>query len=78
MAQEGVESTTIETWLLSCRCRRRISRQPERLRSFNHGDHSGVYNVLYRYLFDRQRDLTHPTSFLVDSHGDIVKFTRGS
>jgi tetratricopeptide (TPR) repeat protein len=36
-------------------------------------DVAGVYNVLYRYLFDRHRDLILPTSFLIDAKGDIVK-----
>ncbi len=40
-------------------------------------DVAGAYNVLYRYLFDRHRDLTLPTSFLIDSHGDIVKVYQG-
>ena len=35
-------------------------------------DVAGIYNVLYRYLFDRHRDLTLPTSFLIDAQGDIV------
>lgn len=40
-------------------------------------DVAAVYNVLYRYLFDRHRDLTLPTSFLIDDHGDIVKVYQG-
>jgi tetratricopeptide (TPR) repeat protein len=36
-----------------------------------------VYNILYRQLFDRHRDLTLPASFLVDSKGDIVKIYQG-
>jgi tetratricopeptide (TPR) repeat protein len=32
-----------------------------------------VYNLLFRSLFDRHRDLSLPTSFLVDEAGDIVK-----
>jgi tetratricopeptide (TPR) repeat protein len=32
-----------------------------------------IYNLLFRSLFDRHRDLTLPTSFLVDEAGDIVK-----
>ena len=31
-------------------------------------DVAGVYNIVYRYLFDRRRDLGLPTSFLID-HG---------
>jgi Flp pilus assembly protein TadD/peroxiredoxin len=40
-------------------------------------DVAGIYNILYRYLFDRHRDLTLPTSFLIDAHGDIVKVYQG-
>jgi tetratricopeptide (TPR) repeat protein/peroxiredoxin len=41
------------------------------------GDVSSIYNILYRYLFDRHRDLTLPTSFLIDTRGDIVKVYQG-
>ncbi len=34
---------------------------------------AGIYNIVYRYLFDRHRDLSLPTSFLIDEAGDIVK-----
>jgi tetratricopeptide (TPR) repeat protein len=37
----------------------------------------GIYNVIYRYLFDRRRDLSVPASFLVDDHGNIVKLYQG-
>jgi Flp pilus assembly protein TadD/peroxiredoxin len=37
----------------------------------------GIYNILYRYLFDRHRDLALPTSFLIDGKGDIVKVYQG-
>ena len=37
----------------------------------------GVYDVLYRYLFDRRRDLSLPTSFLLDEQGTIVKVYQG-
>ena len=40
-------------------------------------DIAAVYNILYRYLFDRHRDLTLPTSFLIDAKGDIVKVYQG-
>jgi tetratricopeptide (TPR) repeat protein/thiol-disulfide isomerase/thioredoxin len=40
-------------------------------------DVSGIYNILYRYLFDRHRDLGLPTSFLIDPQGDIVKIYQG-
>ncbi len=40
-------------------------------------DTAGIYNLLYRYLFDRRRDLGLPTSFLLDEHGSIVKVYQG-
>lgn len=38
---------------------------------------SGIYNILYRHLFDRRRDLPIPVSLLVDSKGMIVKVYQG-
>ena len=38
---------------------------------------AGVYSILYRYLFDRRRDLILPTSFLVNQQGEIVKVYQG-
>ncbi|MGH9553812.1 MAG: ASPIC/UnbV domain-containing protein, partial [Terriglobales bacterium] len=32
-------------------------------------DLAGIYNILYRYLFDRHRDLSLPTSFLINGGG---------
>jgi tetratricopeptide (TPR) repeat protein/peroxiredoxin len=40
-------------------------------------DVAGTYNILYRYLFDRHRDLGLPTSFLINSAGEIVKVYQG-
>ncbi|MFZ0307396.1 MAG: FG-GAP-like repeat-containing protein [Candidatus Sulfotelmatobacter sp.] len=40
-------------------------------------DVAGIYNILYRYVFDRHRDLGLPTSFLIDSRGDVVKIYQG-
>jgi tetratricopeptide (TPR) repeat protein/peroxiredoxin len=40
-------------------------------------DVTAIYNILYRQLFDRHRDLTLPTSFLIDGNGDIVKVYQG-
>jgi len=40
-------------------------------------DVAAIYNILYRYLFDRHRDLTLPTSFLIDAKGEIVKVYQG-
>jgi tetratricopeptide (TPR) repeat protein len=41
-------------------------------------DVAAIYNILYRYLFDRHRDLILPTAFLIDSNGDIVKVYQGA
>lgn len=41
------------------------------------GDVAAVYNILYRQLFDRHRDLRLPTSFLIDADGLIVKVYQG-
>lgn len=38
----------------------------------------GVYNLLFRYLFDRRRNLGFPTSFLVNKSGEIVKVYQGA
>lgn len=38
---------------------------------------AGVYNIIYRYLFDRRRDLGFPTSFLVDPNGMMIKVYQG-
>ena len=40
-------------------------------------DVAAIYNILYRQLFDRHRDLSLPTSFLIDAKGDIVKVYQG-
>ncbi|MGA8043604.1 MAG: tetratricopeptide repeat protein, partial [Terracidiphilus sp.] len=37
----------------------------------------GVYNILYRHLFDRRRDLALPASLLIDGEGMIVKVYQG-
>ena len=41
-------------------------------------DLAAVYNILYRQLFDRHRDLSLPASFLIDAEGLIVKIYQGS
>jgi tetratricopeptide (TPR) repeat protein len=38
---------------------------------------AGIYNIIYRHLFDRRRDLGLPTSFLLDRDGVIVKAYQG-
>ena len=45
------------------------------LRGFE--DVAAVYNILFRYLFDRHRDLALPTSFLINAQGEIVKVYQG-
>ncbi len=40
-------------------------------------DVAAIYNIVYRQLFDRHRDLSLPTSFLIDASGDIVKVYQG-
>ena len=38
---------------------------------------AGIYNIVYRHLFDRHRDLPLPTSFLLDKSGSIVMVLNG-
>ena len=38
---------------------------------------AAIYNIVFRYLFDRHRDLALPTSFLIDDKGQIVKVYQG-
>jgi tetratricopeptide (TPR) repeat protein/peroxiredoxin len=40
-------------------------------------DTTAIYNLLYRYMFDRHRDMPLPTSFLIDGKGEIVKIYQG-
>ncbi len=40
-------------------------------------DVAAIYNIVFRYLFDRHRDLTLPASFLIDAKGEIVKVYQG-
>ncbi len=37
-----------------------------------------IYNILFRTIFDRHRDLSLPTSFLMDEGGAIVKIYQGA
>jgi Flp pilus assembly protein TadD/peroxiredoxin len=41
-------------------------------------DVAGIFNIVYRYLFDRRRDLAIPTSFLIDKDGMIIKVYQGA
>ena len=38
---------------------------------------AGIYNIIYRHLFDRRRNLPLPLSFLLDREGMIVKVYQG-
>jgi len=40
-------------------------------------DVGGIYNIIYRYLFDRRRDLPVPSCFLIDETGKIIKLYQG-
>jgi tetratricopeptide (TPR) repeat protein/peroxiredoxin len=40
-------------------------------------DVAAVCNILFRYVFDRHRDLSLPASFLIDGKGNIVKIYQG-
>jgi tetratricopeptide (TPR) repeat protein/peroxiredoxin len=40
-------------------------------------DVAAIYNVVFRYLFDRHRDLALPASFLINANGEIVKVYQG-
>jgi tetratricopeptide (TPR) repeat protein len=39
---------------------------------------AGIYNLIYRYLFERRRDLAIPAAFLLDREGTIVKVYQGA
>ena len=39
---------------------------------------AAVYNLLFRYLFDRHKDLPIPTSFLIDAASSIAKVYQGN
>ena len=45
---------------------------------FATGEIAGVYNLIYRYLFDRRRDLPIPAALLLDGQGMIVKVYQGA
>jgi len=40
-------------------------------------DIAGIYNILLHYMFDRRRDISLPTCFLIDPRGEIVKLYQG-
>jgi tetratricopeptide (TPR) repeat protein len=38
---------------------------------------AGAWNIQYRYLFDRRRDMSLPLSFLLDASGAIIRIYQG-
>ena len=66
-----------------------VDPDPQALRDFAHGNQVpfpvlladpatvGIYGILYRYLFDRRRDLETPTLLLLDSSQAIIKINVG-
>ena len=44
---------------------------------FANDEVAGIYNIIYRYLFDRRRELPIPIAFLLDRQGMIVKVYQG-
>ena len=38
---------------------------------------TGIYNLVYHFMFDRRRNLGLPTTFLIDPMGFIVKVYQG-
>jgi len=57
------------------------SEVPDRRYSFpllkSSADVAAVYNLLFRHIFDRHRDMSLPTSFLIDPLGHVVKVYQG-
>ena len=41
-------------------------------------DTGAIYNIVFRYVFDRHRELPLPAAFLIDARGDIVKIYQGA
>jgi tetratricopeptide (TPR) repeat protein len=39
---------------------------------------AGAWNIQYRFLFDRRRDMPMPTSFLIDKTGGMVRIYQGA
>ena len=45
---------------------------------FASAETAGIYNLIYRHLFDRRRDIPLPLCFLLDREGRIVKVYQGA
>jgi tetratricopeptide (TPR) repeat protein/peroxiredoxin len=39
---------------------------------------TGIYNLVYRYLFDRRQNMAVPTSFLINGESKIIKVYQGA
>ena len=72
-ARWAAQGLQLARWNLDRRCRRGKSYEQLARTSFlsfpicsGSDDVAGIYNILYRYLFDRHRDLSLPTSFLIN------------
>jgi Flp pilus assembly protein TadD/peroxiredoxin len=39
---------------------------------------AGIYNIMYRYMLDRHKDMPLPTSFLIDARGNMIKLYQGT
>ncbi len=73
---------TIETWLLAPIAAPNIEGQPQFItfaeeHSFPE-ELSAIYNLLFRTLFDRHRDMPLPTSLLLNEQSQIVKIYQGA
>ncbi|HEX6906875.1 MAG TPA: FG-GAP-like repeat-containing protein [Terriglobales bacterium] len=55
-----------------------LSRQPPFPLLHGSEDVAAIYNILFRFLFDRHRDLVLPTSFLIDDTSEIVRVYQGA
>jgi Flp pilus assembly protein TadD/peroxiredoxin len=44
---------------------------------FGNTEIAGIYNIIFRYMYDRRRDLALPGSFLINAEGMIVKVYQG-
>lgn len=81
-SQHSVETlpSRVETWLLvpvAAPVPARAGLLRFEIVDAMNADVGAIYNILYRYVFDRHRDMTLPTSFLIDDHGQIVKIYQG-
>ena len=74
-ASQGLQSLTVNVQDSDGSVPREHDFTIRRLRGSD--DVVAIYNILYRQIFDRHRDLTLPTSFLIDASGEIVKVYQG-